>query len=370
MAKTISLDDKTPLQEFGSTCYKGIMNGVSHIIPVVLIGGILLSVVDIVGMEILGWNLRGTLEYITENPIRELFYIFRQIAFVALGLMIPFLSAFIAQGIGGKQGLAPGFVGGMLANGGAYGVLSISSSGFLGGIFAGLVAGFAVNWIRSWKFMHKYESLNNLFVIPVVSAMIVCLPMVLFVGPFIVMINTNITAGLTWLSDNNMTLLVGLIIGAMACCDFGGPINKIAYLFCVGLWADGHFVFYSAFTISKIIPGLSVGIGALLFPKLFTKEERDEAIPSIILSGLGGIGEQVIPFALRDPKSVIPSQMIGGAIAAGLVMWSAIEINVGAGGSLITALMTSNPLLWVTYCAIGLAVSTAIMIVLKKKNAK
>lgn len=370
MPKTITLDDKTALQRFGQTSYKGIMNGVSHIIPIVLIGGILLSVIDIIGMEIIGWDLRGTQEYITAVPMREFFYVMRQISLTVLGLMLPVLGAYVAEGIGGKSALAPGFVGGTLAKGGLFGFANIASSGFLGAIFAGIIAGYAVTWIRKWKFMKKYESLNNLFVSPILSSCLVILPMILVIGPFIAMLTAEFTMGLQWLTDHNMTLLVGFIIGAMACFDFGGPINKIAYLFCVGLWADGFMIFYSAFTVAKIIPGISVGIGALCFPKYFTQEEKDEAIPSLVLSGLGGIGEQVIPFALREPMKVIPAQMIGGAVAAGLVMFSGIEIGVGAGGSLVTALMTSNPLLWLLYFGIGLFLATAIMIFLKSKNKK
>lgn len=368
MAKTITLDEKSPLEEFGQKLYKGVMNGVSHIIPIVLIGGILLSVIDIVGMEIIGWDLRGAEEYIRAVPMRELFYILRQIALTVLGLLLPVLGAYIAEGIGGKSALAPGFVGGLLAKGGLFGFENIASSGFLGAIFAGALAGFAVSWIRSWTFMKKYDSLNNLFVCPILSSLIVIIPMVLFVGPLIAGITEQFTLFLQWLNENNMTILVGLIIGAMACFDFGGPINKIAYLFCVGLWTDGFMVFYSAFTVAKIIPGISVGIAAIIFPKYFTEDERNEAIPSLILSGLGGIGEQVIPYALRDPKSVIPAQMIGGAVASALVMFSGIEINVGAGGSLVTALMTTNPLLWLLYFLIGTIISTTIMVFIKSKS--
>ncbi len=370
MANRISLDEKTPLQKFGQDLYKGIMNGVSHIIPVVLVGGMLLALVDIIGMEIIGWDLRAAQELIEGDTFREVLYALRQVSFIILGLLLPVLGAYIAQGIGGKAALAPGFIGGMLAKGGALGFMTLDSSGFLGAIFAGAIAGFATNWIRSWKCMNKYESLNNLFVSPIVSSMLVILPMLYFAGPSIAALNTSITNGLQWMVDNNLTIPVGLVIGGMACFDFGGPINKIAYLFCVGLWADGHFVFYSAFTIAKIIPGVSVGIAAILMPKYFTQEEKDQSIPSIILSALGGIGEQVIPYALRDPISVIPAQMIGGAIAAGLVMMSQIDINVGAGGSLITALVTENPVLWIAYFAIGLVIATAIMLAVKVKRNK
>lgn len=368
MANKIQLDDKNKLQIFGEVLYKGIMSGISHIIPVVLIGGILLALVDIVGMEILGWNLRGAQEYIAEVPFRQFLYTIRQISLGVLGLMIPVLSAYVAHGIGGKSALAPGFTGGLLAKGGAFGFINIAASGFLGALFSGAIAGFMVLALKNLPIKKKYESLNNLFITPLISGIVVILPMIFFVGPAVAGLNTGVTSGLQWMVDHNMTILVGILIGLMANFDFGGPVNKIAYLFCVGLWADGHMVFYSAFTIAKIIPGISVALAAMTCPRLFTQEERDEAIPSLILSGLGGIGEQVIPFALRDPLRVIPAQMIGGAISAALVMFSQITIGVGAGGSLITALVTSNPVLWLVYFAIGTAVSYGIMVVLKKRN--
>ncbi|ONI47180.1 hypothetical protein AN644_01295 [Candidatus Epulonipiscium fishelsonii] len=366
--KKIQLEEKTPMQEALGTTYKGIMNGISHIIPVIITGGIFLAIVDIIGMEILGYNLRGSLEEVTANGLVEFLYTMRQVAFLALGLLSPVLAAFISQGIAGKAGLAPGFIGGMLAKGGAFGHIAVQDSGFLGALFAGILAGFTVQALKKLPFTKKYESLNILLVTPLIAGFIVAVPMIWFVGPSIATLNNGITAGLTWMADNNLTIPLGFIIGAMACTDFGGPINKIAYIFCVGLWSDGFYTYYAAFTAAKIIPGITVGILAMVAPKYFTQDEKDAAIPAIILSGLGGIGEQVIPFALRDPISIIPAQMLGGGIAGALILWSQIGINVGAGGSLITGLVTTNPALWFAYFGVGALVAFVLMFIIKVKR--
>lgn len=364
--QTIQLDEESKVKVFGKTVYKGIMSGISYMIPVVIFGGLLMALVDIIGMEILGYNLRDVDEVMAAGGFELVLYNLRQVSFVALSkLMYPVLCGFIAYGIAGKSALAPGLVAGYLAGGYESGALSVANSGFLGALFAGALAGYLVLWIRSFRIKAQYESLMNLLVIPVVVGIAVCIPMVWGVGPFISFVNAKFTEGLTWMADNNLYFAVGVLIGLMANFDFGGPINKIAYMFAVGLWTDGHWEFYCAFTIAKIIPGITLGLAALLFKNLFTEEERDTALPSIVLAGLGGIGEQCIPYAIRDPLGVIPAQMAGGAIAGGLSMLWNIKINVGAGGSLLTSIATSSPVQFLICFAIGAAVAFVLMVGIK-----
>ena len=155
----------------------------------------------------------------------------------------------------------------------------------------------------------------------------------------------------------------------MANFDFGGPINKVAYIFCIGMWQQNAWEFYAAFTAAKCIPGVTVGLATLFAPKYFNTEERNLG-PAALILGICGIGEGVIPFALRDPLSIIPAQMLGGALASGLILAERIKIGTGAGGALFMAPLVDHPVKWILYFLLGSAIATGGMILMKKRSKR
>jgi fructose-specific phosphotransferase system IIC component len=353
--------------------YKGIMSGISHMIPVVIIAGMTLGLLNLI------FSYAAT-----HNPDNYYLYRYYYMGANLMGYMLPVLAGYIAYGIAGKPALVPGLMGGMVAKGGTIGskLDAFPYSGFFGAVIAGVLAGFVVRWLMdNIKFSRTYDSLKVLFIVPLVSSIVVGLAMLFVFGPFFGAVNDGLTEWLKGMSTTNL-FLAGLIFGGMAAFDYGGPINKVAFATAVGLFttgegmaltADGfnqlsHFV--AAFAAGKTVPGVSLMIATYITPKYWTAEERAGGIPAAILSVIGGITEPAIPYALRDPLVVIPSTVVGGAIASGLIAQSKIYINTSAGTSVLTSFITSNPMLWLLYFAIGVAITTTMLVFGKKLRNK
>jgi len=301
-----------------------------------------------------------------------------------MGYMLPILAGYIAYGIAGKPALVPGLMGGMVLKGGTIGskLDPFPYSGFFGAVITGVVAGFVVRWLMdNIKFSRTYDSLKVLFIVPLVSSVVVGLSMLFVFGPFFGMVNDAMTNWLTGMSKSNL-FLADLIFGGLAAFDYGGPFNKTAFATAVGLFttgegmaltADGfnqlsHFVV--AFAAGKTVLGMAIMLATYITPKYLTLEERAGGIPAAILSGIGGINEPAIPYALRDPLVVIPSTVVGEAIASGLIAQSKIYINTSAGTSVLTSFITSNPMLWLLYFAIGVAITTTMLVFGKRMFRK
>lgn len=341
-----------PVKAFLKLWYAGAMAGVSHIIPIIIFGGLTIGILNLV----FGYDY-------THDPANTGVYHLYYLGINTLGLMVPIIAAYTAYGMVGKPGLAPGFVGGLVAHGGSFGTLTIVGSGFMGGLVAGAIAALSIMAIRKLKVPAQLDGVKTLILTPLFSGLITGLAMLIGPGIIFSYLNTVLTEGLLSMSGANL-LILGLVLGMMSNFDFGGPINKIAYLFCIAMWTEGHWEFYAAFTAAKCIPGITLGIMAKCFPKFFDKDDQTSAV-SVFILGFCGIGEGCIPYALKDPMRIIPMQMIAGGVASGLILSSGIKISTGAGGAVFMLPLIDQPFLWLTYFSIGCAIAIFGTIALK-----
>jgi fructose-specific phosphotransferase system IIC component/fructose-specific phosphotransferase system IIB component len=352
--------------------YKGALSGVSHIIPLVIIGGLCVGLLNLffgydythlynlTAEQLADKEFMAEFATTTQGIVHYLYYI----ALKAFNpLMICVLAAFTAYGMVGKPGLAPGFVGGFVAVGGVFGKLPVESGGFIGGLVAGAAAAMFVMLVRKIKVPQVLESVKMIVVTPLVAGVLTILFMLVGPGKFFAFLNTSLSDWLNAMSGSNL-LILGFILGCMSNLDMGGPVNKAAYLFCIGAGTNGNTEFYAAFTAAKCIPGMSLGLMSLMLPKFFDEEDR-LAGPSTAILGFCGITEGAIPYAVKDPISIIPSHMIGGGIAAALILASKIQIGTIAGGAVFMLPVISQPLAWLAYFVIGIAVSMALTVIIK-----
>jgi fructose-specific phosphotransferase system IIC component len=352
--------------------YKGIMNGISHMIPVVIIAGMTLGLLNLI------FSYAAT-----HNPDNAALYRYYYMGANLMGYMLPVLAGYIAYGIAGKPALIPGLMAGMVSKGGTIGskLDPFPYSGFFGAVIGGVLAGFVVRWLMdNIKFSRTYDSLKVLFLVPLVSSVVVGLSMLFAIGPVFGAVNSALESWLAGMSTTNL-FLAGLIFGGMAAFDYGGPINKVAFATAVSLFATGEGVetasgfnelshFVAAFAAGKTVPGVALMLATFISPNHWTEEEKAGGIPAAILSVIGGITEPAIPYALRDPLVVIPSTVVGGAVAAGLIAQSKIYITTSAGTSVLTSFITSNPALWLLFFAIGVAITTTMLVFGKKLRNK
>lgn len=346
-------EEKGGVMGFLKLWYAGALSGVSHIIPIIVFGGLTIGLLNL----IFGYDA-------THNPENVTIHFMYYAGLATLQLMVPVIAAYTAYGMVGKPGLAPGFAGGLIAKGGAFGKLAIVGSGFMGALVAGAIAAAAIMVLRKIKVPAALESVKMLILVPLFSGLITCGAMIMGPGQFFAYLNTGLTEGLTSMSGSNL-LLLGAILGLMSNFDLGGPVNKVAYLFCIGMWTEGHWEFYCAFTAAKCVPGVTLGLMAKFFPKFFDEEDRAASVSTFIL-GFCGITEGAIPYALKDPIRIIPAQMIGGAVACGLVLSAGIKISTGAGGAVFMLPLIDQPGLWITYFAMGCAATVVTTLALKK----
>ena len=338
--------------------YTQLMNGVSHMLPFVVGGGILIAIAFLIdGLSIdinaLPADQRGNFGTIT--PVAAMF---KNIGGVAFGLMLPVLAGFIGMAIGDRPALALGFVGGMLAANG--------KSGFLGALVAGFLAGYLIVGLRKIcdKLPEAIEKLAPVLIYPVVGILIMGLAMNFVVEPVMGGINTGLNNFLSGMGDSSRIVL-GLILGGMMAIDMGGPFNKAAYVFGTAAITAGNYDIMAAVMIGGMTPPCAIALATLLFKNKFTKEERD-AGPTNFIMGLAFITEGAIPFAASDPLHVLPSCIIGSALAGALSMAFHCTLMAPHGGIFVFPVV-GNAVMYLVALVAGTVVSALLLGVLKKK---
>ncbi|MCP1101834.1 PTS system fructose-specific IIC component [Aequitasia blattaphilus] len=342
----------------GHQIYTQLMNGVSHMLPFVVGGGILIALAFLfdgfsVDLNSLPFEERGNFGSIT--PLAALF---KNIGGIAFGFMLPILSGFIGMAIADRPALAVGFVGGMIASQG--------KSGFLGALVAGFAAGYLVLLLKKIfdKLPPAIEKIAPVLLYPVFGILIMGLLMIYIVEPFMGGVNTALNNGLTGMGESSRVLL-GLLLGAMMATDMGGPFNKAAYVFGTAAIASGNYDIMASVMIGGMTPPCAIALATLLFKNKFTKEER-EAGPTNFIMGLGFITEGAIPYAAADPFRVIPSCMVGSGVAGALSMIFNCTLMAPHGGVFVFPVV-GNAMMYILALVIGTVVSAIMLGLLKKK---
>ncbi len=331
--------------------YKHLMNGVSNMLPLVIAGGL------IIAFSFLFAFTKGGVDQVEGSLGAAL----STIGGASMGLMVIVLSGFISFSIAGKPGLAPGLVGGVLAKD--------MGAGFIGGIIAGFIAGYVAHWlIKHIKMPRNFEGLKPILIVPVLSVLIIGLLMVYVIGEPIQWLLAQLTAWLTNMGAGN-AILLGAILGAMMALDMGGPFNKTAYTFAVGLLGASIFTPMAAVMAAGMTPPLGIWLATLLAKKRFTKEEREAGKVASIL-GLSFITEGAIPFGAADPIRIIPSFMVGSAVAGGLSMLFGCGLHAPHGGVFVLFIPNAidNLGYYVLSIAIGTVVTALMVLLLKRKT--
>lgn len=340
--------------------YTQLMNGVSHMLPFVVGGGILIAIaflIDGLNVDINALPADQRSNFGTITPIAAMF---KNIGGVAFGLMLPVLAGFIGMAIGDRPALALGFVGGMLAANG--------KSGFLGALVAGFLAGYLIVGLRKIcdKLPDAVEKLAPVLIYPVVGILIMGLAMNFVVEPIMGGINTGLNNFLSGMGDSSRVVL-GLILGGMMAIDMGGPFNKAAYVFGTAAIAAGNYDIMAAVMIGGMTPPCAIALATILFKDKFTKEERESG-PTNFIMGLAFISEGAIPYAAADPLHVLPSCIAGSAIAGGISMFFGCTLMAPHGGIFVFPVV-GNALMYLVALVVGTAVSTVLLGLLKKKVA-
>ena len=364
-AATVESSEKLSL---GKAFYKHLMSGVSQMLPFVIGGGILIALAFLVD------NLLGVPNDSLSSlgSYNELASMFMKIGGAAFGFMLPLLAGYIAYSIAEKPGLVAGFVAGAIANSGlAFGKIPYAaggeetlalagvSSGFLGALVGGFLAGGVVLVLRNAlrNLPKSLQGLNAILLLPLLGTALTGFLM-FFVNIPMAAINTGMNNFLSGL-EGSSAILLGLVLGGMMAVDMGGPVNKAAYVFGTGTLAatvaNGGSVAMAAVMAGGMVPPLAVFVATLLYKNKFTQEERNSGLTNIVM-GLSFITEGAIPFGAADPARAIPSFIAGSALAGALVGLSGIQLMAPHGGIFVIAL-TSNPLLYLAYVAIGAVVS-------------
>ena len=390
----------------GSQIYKHLMSGVSHMLPFVIGGGIMIALAFLID-TICGYGPTGGSNFGTCTPLSAFF---KYVGDLSMGLMVPVLAGYIAYSIADRPGLAVGFTGGLLASSGnaaiakyiwagaslspfqnfiaKFGFVGEGSgntvSGFLGGILAGFLAGYIVLLLKKMcsKFPQSLEGIKPTLIYPLVGIFLVGVLMVFIFNPLIGLINTGLSNMLTSLADKNLLALLGLILGAMMAIDMGGPINKAAYVFGSGMLSTAAdlvsagasqsdaavqacYISMAAVMIGGMVPPMGIALACKLFPKKFTKAERGSAVSNFVM-GCSFITEGAIPFAAADPLHVIPCTLVGAGVAGALSAAFKCTLMAPHGGIFVFATV-GHPLFYILSWVIG-SVVTCLLLGLIKKN--
>jgi fructose-specific PTS system IIC-like component len=323
-----------------------LMTGVSHMIPIVVIGGVLIALsIALSGVE------AGTGANVTNPYLLKML----NIGVAAFGLMVPILAGFIAFGIADRPGLAPGLVGGALAN--------EIGAGFLGGIIAGFIAGYTARWIKSWKVPNSLRALMPIFVIPLLGSLVVGVCMYIIGAPISNLMEA-MTNGLRNMGEGNAVLLA-IVMGCMIAFDMGGPVNKVAFLFGAAMISEGVYTVMGPVAVAICVPPLAMGVATLLKPNKYSEAEK-EAGKGALAMGLIGITEGAIPFAAADPVRVIPSIMTGSAVGAVIAALGKVGDHAPHGGPIVLPVV-DNKLMFVIAILVGTTVSALMVNALKKE---
>lgn len=344
----------------GHKIYTQLMNGVSHMLPFVVGGGILIAIAFLIDGLMVDMNALDVAERSNFGSITPAAAMFKQIGDVAFGFMLPVLAGFIAMAIGDRPALALGFVGGMMAHSG--------TSGFLGALVAGFAAGYIILGLRKVceKLPEALEKIAPVLIYPVVGILLMGFLMLFVVEPIMGGINTALNNGLTSMGSSSKIIL-GLILGGMMAIDMGGPFNKAAYVFGTAAIAAGNYDIMAAVMVGGMVPPCAIALATLLFKDRFTKEERESG-PTNFIMGLAFITEGAIPFAAADPLHVLPACIIGSGLAGAMSMAFGCTLMAPHGGIFVVPVM-GNAVQYVIALVVGAVVSAVLLGVLKRKKA-
>lgn len=345
-------------ESIGHQIYKHLMNGVSHMLPFVVGGGILIAIAFLidgfsVDLNSLPADQRANFGTITQGAA-----LFKGIGGTAFGFMLPILAGFIAMSIADRPGLAVGFVGGSIAANG--------TSGFLGALVAGFVAGYIVNLLKKIfsKLPESLDGVKPVLLYPLLGIFLIGVIMQFVVEPPIGALNTAINNGLNGLNGASAVVL-GVLLGGMMAIDMGGPVNKAAYVFGTASIAAGNYNIMAAVMIGGMVPPLAIALATIFFKNKFTAEER-KAGPTNFIMGLSFITEGAIPFAASDPLHVLPACAVGSAVAGGLSMALGCTLMAPHGGIFVVPTI-GNPLMYLVALVIGAFIACGLLGLLKKK---
>lgn len=345
-------------ESVGHQIYKHLMNGVSHMLPFVVGGGILIAIAFLIDGFSVDLNSLPADQRANFGTITQAAAMFKGIGGTAFGFMLPILAGFIAMSIADRPGLAVGFVGGSIAANG--------TSGFLGALVAGFVAGYIVLLLKK-VFSRLPESLDGMkpvLLYPLLGIFLVGVIMQFVVEPPIGALNTAINNGLNGLNGASAVVL-GVLLGGMMSVDMGGPVNKAAYVFGTASIAAGNYNIMAAVMIGGMVPPLAIALATIFFKNKFTAEER-KAGPTNFIMGLSFITEGAIPFAASDPLHVLPACAVGSAVAGGLSMAFGCTLMAPHGGIFVVPTI-GNPLMYLVALVIGSFIACGLLGLLKKK---
>ena len=344
----------------GHKIYTQLMNGVSHMLPLVVGGGILIAIAFLIDGLSIDLNSLPADQRANFGTITPAAALLKGIGGTAFGFMLPILAGFIAMAIGDRPALALGLVGGMMAASG--------KSGFLGALLAGFAAGYLILALRKVceKLPEALEKIAPVLIYPVVGILLMGLLMTFIVEPIMGGINTGLNNALTGMGSSSKVVL-GIVLGGMMAIDMGGPFNKAAYVFGTAAIAAGNYDIMAAVMIGGMTPPCAIALATLLFKDKFTKEER-EAGPTNFIMGLAFITEGAIPFAASDPLHVLPSCIIGSAVAGAMSMAFNCTLMAPHGGIFVFPVV-GNAVMYLAALVVGTVVSAVLLGILKKKVA-
>ncbi|KAA6451942.1 fructose-specific PTS transporter subunit EIIC [Bacillus swezeyi] len=337
--------------------YRHLMNGVSFMVPFIVVGGLLIAVALTLGGE---KTPKGLV-----IPDDSFWKTIEQIGSASFSFMIPILAGYIAYSIADKPGLVPGMIGGYIAaTGSFYG--SVSGAGFLGGIIAGFLAGYAALAIKKLKVPKAIQPIMPIIVIPVFASLIVGLAFVFLIGAPVAQIFESLTVWLAGMKGSS-SILLALILGAMISFDMGGPVNKVAFLFGSAMIGEGNYEIMGPIAVAICIPPIGLGIATFLGKRKFQASEREMGKASFTM-GLFGITEGAIPFAAQDPLRVIPSIMAGSMTGSVIAMIANVGDRVAHGGPIVAVLGAVDHVLMFFIAVIAGSLVTAFLVNVLKKD--
>lgn len=345
-------------ESVGHQIYKHLMNGVSHMLPFVVGGGILIAIAFLIDGFSVDLNSLPADQRANFGTITQAAAMFKGIGGTAFGFMLPILAGFIAMSIADRPGLAVGFVGGSIAANG--------TSGFFGALVAGFVAGYIVLLLKKVfsKLPESLDGMKPVLLYPLLGIFLVGVIMQFVVEPPIGALNTAINNGLNGLNGASAVVL-GVLLGGMMSVDMGGPVNKAAYVFGTASIAAGNYNIMAAVMIGGMVPPIAIALATIFFKNKFTAEER-KAGPTNFIMGLSFITEGAIPFAASDPLHVLPACVVGSAVAGGLSMAFGCTLMAPHGGIFVVPTI-GNPLMYLVALVIGSFIACGLLGLLKKK---
>ncbi|WNV80326.1 PTS fructose transporter subunit IIABC [Bacillus atrophaeus] len=337
--------------------YRHLMNGVSFMVPFIVVGGLLIAVALTLGGE---KTPKGLV-----IPDASFWKTIEQIGSASFSFMIPILAGYIAYSIADKPGLVPGMIGGYIAaTGSFYG--SASGAGFLGGIIGGFLAGYAALWIKKLKVPKAIQPIMPIIIIPVFASLIVGLAFVFLIGAPVAQIFESLTVWLAGMKGSS-SILLALILGAMISFDMGGPVNKVAFLFGSAMIGEGNYEIMGPIAVAICIPPIGLGIATFFGKRKFQESEREMGKASFTM-GLFGITEGAIPFAAQDPLRVIPGIMAGSMTGSVIAMIGHVGDRVAHGGPIVAVLGAVDHVLMFFIAVIAGSLTTALLVNVLKKD--